>query len=97
MIIWLIEFIFMILLLSFFAEIGLKGSCIAFAILYVIDAVIHFATLPFLISSFISGIIAGAIAYFIAKFLLFIIKVMGTIGVFIVIVLFILMFFAIII
>lgn len=93
----LIEFIFMILLLKFFEEIGLKGSCIVFAILYVIDAITRFATLPYLILALISGIIAGGLAYLLAKFLLFIIRIMGSLGMFIVIALFILMFFAIII
>lgn len=97
MIIWLIEFIFMILLLRFFEEIGLKGSCIAFAILHVLNAICISATLPVLISSFVSGIIAGALAYLIAKFLLFIIRIMGSIGMFIVIMLFVLLLFAIII
>ncbi len=90
MIIWLIQVLFLIVLMKFIAEIGLSGSCTAFAILYVINAAVTSFTLMGIFTALILGIIAGAIAYVLAKFFLF----LGKIGSIIVGVLFILAIFA---
>jgi hypothetical protein len=96
MIIWLIELVLLIVVMRFIEEIGLWGSCVCFAVLQVINAAILQATFSALFSAFINGIIMGFLAYLLAKFFLFLIRVLGTIGSFLIGLFFILAFLAIV-
>lgn len=96
MIVWLIELILWVVVMRFFAEIGLWGSCIACAILHVIDAILVSATFSGIVTAFITGIIAGLFVYLMAKLGLFLIKVLGSIGSFLVGLFFVLALLAII-
>ncbi len=86
MIIMLIELLFIYLLMRFIEEIGLKGSCIFYMVLNVLNAA--FTTTITISSIFwaaLYGLIYGVIAYIAAKFFLFLIRVLGTLGVVLVI------------
>lgn len=96
MIIWFIELFLWIIVMKFFEEIGLWGTCIACAILHVINAAVVSATFGALFSAFISGIITGFFVYLMAKFGLFLIRIFGTIGFFLIGLIFVLAFIAII-
>lgn len=93
---FLIELLFLILLLKFFEEIGLKGSCLFFGVLHVVNAISYSMGLIGIFSHFVYGLLVGVVAYFMAKFFLFVIRVLGGIGSIIVTLFFILCLLAII-
>ena len=86
MIIMLIELLLVYLLMRFIEEIGLKGSCIFYMVLNVIGALVaSTVTVASVLWAAFYGLIYGVIAYIAAKFFLFLIRVLGTLGVFLVI------------
>ena len=86
MIIMLIELLFVYLLMRFIEEIGLKGSCIFYMVLNVIGALVaSTVTIASVLWAAFYWLIYGVIAYIAAKFFLFLIRVFGTLGVFLVI------------
>lgn len=89
-IIMLCELLFVYLLMRFIEEIGIKGSCLFYMVLNVINAAVTTGTLMSILSAALYGLVYGVIAYFVAKFFLFLIRVLGTLGMFIVGLLFVL-------
>lgn len=86
MIIMLIELLFVYLLMRFIEEIGLKGSCIFYMVLNVLNAAFTTTiTVSSVLWAALYGLIYGVIAYLCAKFFLFLIRVLGTLGIFLVI------------
>ena len=69
-----------------FEEIGLKGSCIFYMVLNVLNAAFTTTiTISSILWAALYGLIYGVIAYIAAKFFLFLIRVLGTLGVVLVI------------
>ncbi len=84
MLIWILELVFMIILLKFITQIGFVNSCIIMAVICMVQNVITGFSVVGILTAGLHGLILGALAYFGAWVILTIIDVLGTIGYFMV-------------
>lgn len=85
MLIWILELIFIIVIMKFVEELGFVKSCVSFGVIYTVVQFFSSFNLFSAISAFISGLIMGAIAFICAKIFLFMIDVLGALGKFLVV------------
>lgn len=96
MLIWILELIFIVVLMKCIEDLGFGKSCVTFGVIY---AVVNFFTTFNIFSTltaFLSGLVMGAIAFVCAKVLLFLIDVLGAFGKFLVVLILVLALIAII-
>lgn len=84
MLTWILEFIFVIILLKFITQIGFVNSCLIMAAICMIQNIFTGFSLTGILSAGIQGLILGAVAYVGAWVMLTIIDILGTIGYFII-------------
>lgn len=96
MILWIVELLFWLVLMTCIEEIGLWGACAVCILLNVISAAVVSATLGNLFTALVTGFITGIIVYVLAKLGLWIVRALGTLGFFLIGLFFVLAIIAII-
>ncbi|MBO5478076.1 MAG: hypothetical protein J6A15_10070 [Clostridia bacterium] len=84
MLIWILELIFIVVLMKCIEDMGFVKSCVTFGVIYAVVQLFTAFSLFLILSSFISGLIMGAVAFVCAKIFLFLIDVLGALGKFLV-------------
>lgn len=85
MLIWILELIFIIVIMKWVEEMGFVKSCVSFGVINTVVQLFTSFNLFLALSAFISGLIMGAIAFVCAKVFLFMIDVLGALGKFLVV------------
>lgn len=96
MLIWILELIFIIVIMKFVEELGFVKSCVTFGVINTVVQLFASFNLFAAVSAFISGLVMGAVAFICAKIFLFLIDVLGALGKFLVVLILIAAFVAII-
>lgn len=85
MLMWILEIIFIIVLMKCIEEIGFGNSCWIGGIVYAVTTLFTTFNIFAILSAFLSGLVMGALAYLSAKVFLFLIEVLGALGKFLVV------------
>ena len=85
MLIWILELIFIIVIMKWVEELGFVKSCVTFGVINTVVQLFTSFSLFAALSAFVSGLIMGAVAFIWAKIFLFLIDVLGALGKFLVV------------